>query len=238
MLAIHQLTKTFHNKTILNAVSLSVHRGEIAMFLGHSGVGKSTLLRILNNLETADSGSVSLDNKKLDLTVINKTHLIGMVFQHFNLFEHLTVEKNITLPLEKVMHKKPSEAHTIAYTLLDHYGLADKMHKYPSQLSGGQKQRLAIARTIAMKPQIMCFDEPTSALDPILTSRIAQTIQQLAEQNYIVLVASHDTDLLKKLDCTLYLMSNGSIIQTASSHEFKKNPSAFPELQNFLAGHE
>jgi len=237
MLTIKQLSKSFNNKKILNNISLTVRRGEIAMFLGYSGVGKSTLLRILNNLETADSGTILLDDKKLDLTNINKTHTVGMVFQHFNLFEHLTVEQNITLPLEKVLLKKPSEAQTIAYTLLNHYDIADKAHKYPSQLSGGQKQRLAIARAIAMKPQIICLDEPTSALDPVLTSHVAETIQQLAEKGYIVLIASHDTALLKKLNCTIYLMSEGSIIQTAPSDEFRKNPNNFLDLKNFVAGH-
>lgn len=237
MLKIKQLTKSFNGKKILNNISLTIHRGEIAVFLGYSGVGKSTLLRILNNLEAADSGTIFLDDHELDLTTINKTHTIGMVFQHFNLFEHLTVERNITLPLEKILNKKPSEAQTIAYSLLNYYGLGEKAHTYASQLSGGQKQRLAIARAIAMKPQILCLDEPTSALDPILTSHIAETIQQLAEKNYIVLVASHDTALLEKLDCTIYLMSEGSIIQTVSSSEFKKNPSAYPDLKNFIAGH-
>jgi ABC-type polar amino acid transport system ATPase subunit len=238
MLKIKYVTKLFHTKRILNNVSFAVKKGEIALFLGASGVGKSTLLRILNNLETIDSGSISLDDVPLNLSTINATHTIGMVFQHFNLFENLTAEQNISLPLEKVLGKSPQEALTIAHALLDRYGLGDKKNKYASQLSGGQKQRLAIARAIAMQPKIICLDEPTSALDPVLTSYVAENIQQLAADGYIVLVASHDTALIEKLSCTIYLMSNGSIIESVQSEEFKNNTEKFPLIKKFIAGQE
>lgn len=238
MLRIERLTKYFHTKHILNNVSFSVKKGEIALFLGASGVGKSTLLRILNNLETIDSGTISLDDAPINLSTINTTHTIGMVFQHFNLFENLTVEQNISLPLEKVLKKSKEEAHAIAQALLDRYGLADKKNKYAMQLSGGQKQRLAIARAIAMQPKIICLDEPTSALDPILTSYVGQNIQQLADDGYIVLVASHDTALLEKLSCTIYLMSNGSIIESAQSIAFQNDKEKFPLIKKFVAGHQ
>ena len=159
-----------------------------------------------------------------------------MVFQQFNLFDHLTVERNITLALEKVLKKNSAQAQIIAHELLKDYGLFDKKNNYPAQLSGGQKQRLAIARTLAMEPKIICLDEPTSALDPVLTSYIANTIQQLAQKGYITLVASHDTDLIKKLDCTIYLMHNGTIIEKAQSKELEKNPSLFPHITKFIAG--
>jgi len=238
MLKIDALTKTFYNKKILNNISLTVKKGEIALFLGSSGVGKSTLLRILNNLETFDSGSLLLNNVPLDPATINTTHTVGMVFQHFNLFDHLTVEENITLPLEQVLKKSPAEAKKIAHNLLEHYSLLDNKDKYIAQLSGGQKQRLAIARALAMQPKIICLDEPTSALDPVLTSYVAGSIQQLALGGYIVLVATHDTDLLAKLNCTIYLMSGGSIVETAQSEELKNNPDQFPRLKKFIAGHE
>lgn len=238
MLKINQLTKSFGTKKILNDINLTVQKGEIALFLGSSGVGKSTLLRILNNLETVNSGTISLDGTLLDLTKINTTHTVGMVFQQFNLFDHLTVEQNITLPLEKVLKKNPAEATKIAHHLLQRYGLLDKNNKYASQLSGGQKQRLAIARALAMEPKIMCLDEPTSALDPVLTSFVANNIQQLATDGYIVLVASHDTDLIEKLNCTIYLMSEGRIIETAQSENLKINPDGFPKIKKFIAGHE
>ena len=238
MLKIKNLTKSFKNKKILNDISFVVNKGEIAVFVGSSGVGKSTLLRILNNLETIDSGSLSLNDEPLNLNTINSTHTIGMVFQHFNLFDNLTVEQNITLPLEKVLKYSAAQAQTIAHNLLKRYGLEEKKNNYISQLSGGQKQRLAIARAIAMKPHVICLDEPTSALDPVLTAYVAQNIQQLADEGYVVLVATHDTALLDKLNCTIYLMSNGSIIEVAQSQDFKNNPEQFPLLKKFVAGHE
>lgn len=238
MLKIDNVTKSFNKKKILNNVSFTVQKGEIALFLGSSGVGKSTLLRILNNLETVNSGTISLNGTPINLTTINTTHTVGMVFQHFNLFDHLTVEQNITLPLERVLKKSSLEAQKITHTLLERYGLLDKKNKYAAQLSGGQKQRLAIARALAMEPKIICLDEPTSALDPVLTSYVANNIQQLATDGYIVLVATHDTDLLKKLNCTIYLMSEGSIIETAQSQQLHNNPDTFPRIKKFIAGHE
>ena len=238
MLKIDNVTKSFNKKKILNNVSFTVQKGEIALFLGSSGVGKSTLLRILNNLETVNSGTISLNGTPINLATINTTHTVGMVFQHFNLFDHLTVEQNITLPLERVLKKTSPEAQKITHTLLERYGLLDKKNKYAAQLSGGQKQRLAIARALAMEPKIICLDEPTSALDPVLTSYVANNIQQLATDGYIVLVATHDTDLLKKLNCTIYLMSEGSIIETAQSQQLHNNPDTFPRIKKFIAGHE
>ena len=238
MLKIDQLTKSFGAKKILNNINLTVQKGEIAVFLGSSGVGKSTLLRILNNLETVNSGTIALNGKTLNLATINTTHTVGMVFQHFNLFDHLTVEQNIALPLEKVLKKSAAEAKKLAHHLFNRYGLLDKNNKYASQLSGGQKQRLAIARAIAMEPKIICLDEPTSALDPVLTSYVANNIQQLATDGYIVLVATHDTDLLEKLNCTIYLMSEGNIIETAQSENLRNNPDSFPKIKKFIAGHE
>jgi len=238
MLKIDGISKSFNNKKVLNNISLTVKSGEIALFLGASGVGKSTLLRILNNLETVNSGTLSLHGKPLDLATINTTHTVGMVFQHFNLFDHLTVEENITLPLEQVLKKSAPDAKKIAHDLLTHYNLLDNKNKYASQLSGGPKQRLAIARALALQPKIICLDEPTSALDPVLTSYVANNIQQLAQEGYIVLVATHDTDLLAKLNCTIYLMSEGSIVETAQSEDLKNNPQQFPRLKKFIAGHE
>ncbi len=236
MLNIKNISKTFNTKRILDNISLVVQRGTIAVLLGESGVGKSTLLRVLNNLETVDAGTITLDNKKLDPITMNKDHLIGMVFQSFNLFEHLTAEQNITLPLEKVMGKSKQEAKTIAQQLLKQYSLLEKKDSFISALSGGQKQRLALARTLALKPQIICLDEPTSALDPLLTTHVANNIQALANQGYIVLVASHDTALLEKLDCAIYLMQEGRIVQSASSADFMQNKDKYPLIKRFVAG--
>jgi polar amino acid transport system ATP-binding protein len=238
MLSIKNLSKQFHGKKILDDVSLEVKSGEIAVLLGPSGVGKSTLLRVLNNLETVDSGTLFLNGKPLDIHTMNKKHLVGMVFQQFNLFDHLTVEENITLALEKVMGKSKAEAHHIAHELLKQFGLEDKAHAYISQLSGGQKQRLALARALALKPQIICLDEPTSALDPLLTTYVANNIQQLAKEGLIVLVASHDISLLDKLDCIIYLMDAGKIVEMAKSVEFRKNKNNYLRIKQFVAGEE
>lgn len=236
MLSIKNLSKKFHSKTILNNVSLNINTGEIALLLGASGVGKSTLLRILNNLETYDTGVIELGGKILDIKTVNKTHQVGMVFQQFNLFENMTTLQNITFPLEKSTKKSPQEAQTIAQDLLKRYGLEERSHVYPKQLSGGQKQRLAIARTLALKPQVICLDEPTSALDPLLTNYVAQNIQDLANQGYIVLVATHDVGLIERLNCTIYLMHQGNIIQTASAKEFLAHKNTYPEIKKFVEG--
>jgi ABC-type polar amino acid transport system ATPase subunit len=236
MLSIKNLSKEFRGKKILDNLTFEIKRGEIALFLGASGVGKSTLLRILNNLETIDTGTITLDDKPIDLKNVNKTHMVGMVFQHFNLFEHLTVEQNITIALEKAAKKTAQEAKKIAHKLLAQYGLEDKADAYITQLSGGQKQRLALARTLALEPNIVCLDEPTSALDPLLTSYVASMIQSLAAQNYIILVATHDTTLLEKLSCTIYLMQQGRILETTTSQEFYAHKQRYPAIARFVAG--
>lgn len=236
MLHINHIKKRFGEKHIINDVSLTVARGEIAVLLGSSGVGKSTLLRVLNNLDTLDSGTVLFDGKPLDLATVNHSNTIGMVFQNFNLFENLTVEQNITIALEKVHGVKPDKAHSIARTLLEQYGLSNKSESPVSALSGGQKQRLAIARALALKPKIVCLDEPTSALDPLLTTYVAHTIQNLAKEGYIILVATHDTLLLEKMSCTIHLMDAGIIVETAQSADFVRNKSAYPRIAQFIAG--
>lgn len=236
MLIIKNLSKKFHEKTILKNINLEVAPGTITVLLGHSGVGKSTLLRILNNLEKPDSGDISFNNKALDLTTVNHQHTIGMIFQQFNIFEHLTVEQNITLALIQVVGKTKRDAKKIAHALLEHYDLANLAHAYPSQLSGGQKQRLAIARALALQPKILCADEPTSALDPLLTNHVAHTLQELARQGLIIIIASHDVALVQALECTVYLMEHGTIVESALSQEVQQHPGQFPKITAFMMG--
>lgn len=238
MLRVHNLKKTFGAKNIVADISFTVDHGQIAVFLGSSGVGKSTLLRILNNLESLDGGTITLDSKPLDITRVNQDHSIGMVFQHSNLFDNLTIEENITLALIQVMKKSEKEAKAIADTLLAKYGLLDQAQKYPAQLSGGQRQRVAIIRTLAMKPKVICFDEPTSALDPLLTNYVAQNLQELAREGYIILIATHDIALLDKLDATIYLMQDGMIVETAQTKEYIKTPQAYPLIYQFVTGEQ
>ncbi len=236
MLNINKLSKNIGPKKILNAVSLEVSPGQIAFLLGESGVGKSTLIRILNGLETYDSGSLKLNGQALNNTNIHT--LVGMVFQHFNLFPHLTVERNITLALEKVQNKNAIEAKAIATALLKKYKLEDKAASPVSSLSGGQKQRLAIVRALALNPKIICLDEPTSALDPSLSSYVAQQIQELANEGRIVLVATHSMSLVlnDNLHGTVYLMKEGRIVEQASTEEIKKKPDQFKFISQFVKG--
>lgn len=236
MLRVHNLKKIFGSKLVVDDISFTVDHGNIAIFLGSSGVGKSTLLRIFNNLESLDGGTITLDDKPLDIKRVNQDHTVGMVFQHSNLFDHLTIEENITLALIHVMKKSSKDAIKIAHALLAKYDLLDQAAKYPAQLSGGQKQRVAIIRTLAMKPKVICFDEPTSALDPLLTNYVAQNIQELAREGYIVLIATHDTAILDKLDATIYLMKNGMIIESANTKNFAQKPQGFPLIQKFIIG--
>ncbi|MGE0010193.1 MAG: amino acid ABC transporter ATP-binding protein [Candidatus Babeliales bacterium] len=237
MLTITNLSKAFGKKKILNNVSLTVTQGEIAILLGSSGVGKSTLLRILNNLETYDAGTITFDGKPLNQDTITNTHIIGMVFQQFHLFDHLSALQNITLALEKVQGVAKQEAEEQAKALLAQYDLADKAHMYPQDLSGGQKQRLALARMLALKPRILCLDEPTSALDPVLTAHVAQTIMELAQHGVTVLITTHDTSLVNHLKtATIHLMENGAIIESAPQHALFNNPQQYPQIAQFIAG--
>lgn len=236
MLEIENISKSFNGKKIVNNVSLTIPTGTIAVLLGPSGVGKSTILRILNNLEKPETGTIKLNGKKIDLQSVNKTHTISMVFQHFNLFDNLTVEENITLPLTLTTNLSQKAAQKIADDLLAQYDLTDKKKHRIAQLSGGQKQRLAIARTIALKPKVVCMDEPTSALDPTLTSHIATTITNLATQGFTVILTTHNPMLFDKLDCTIHLMKSGSIIESAPSKSFKENPDPYPHIKKFISG--
>ncbi len=235
MLKIQNLNKSFINKSILKNISLEVHYGEIAILLGSSGVGKSTLLRILNNLDGYNSGKIEFEGKNLDYD----KH-VGMVFQNFHLFEHLTCEQNITLALIKRDKKTRDEAKQIAQQLLQKYGLHNKAKTYVSQLSGGQKQRLAIARTLAIKPKIICLDEPTSSLDPQLTNQVAQIIIDLALDKHILLIASHDTELLRQLQKNnakgkVYLLKNQEIIETVDIVNLT-NPAYSKHINSFIQG--
>lgn len=236
MLEVKNLSKSFDDTPIVNNISFDANKGDILIFLGASGGGKSTLLRLLNNLETADKGELFFNNKKIDPTRIHKDHLIGFVFQNYNLFDHLSVEKNITLPLEKVAKLSTDHAQKRAHTLLEKYHLLDKKDVPVGLLSGGQKQRVALVRTLAMQPKIICLDEPTSALDPVLTSFVAQMIQELADQGYIVLIATHDTSLLDKLRATIHLIDHGQLIESAASEQFFKNRDNFGRISNFVSG--
>lgn len=234
MLKVCNLNKQIRGKPILDGISIEVPENSVAVFLGGSGAGKSTLFRVLNHLETYDSGSFELNGKALDIASVNKNHLVGMVFQHFNLFEHLTVEENITLPLTKIQGKSLADASQVATKLLQRYGLQEKAKLSVQSLSGGQKQRLAIARTLAFDPQVVCMDEPTSALDPLLTNQIAADIQEIANSGRIVLVSTHDMQLVQRLGATVFFMEAGSILSRVHLKDYYADPKSYPFLQAFM----
>lgn len=236
MFKVKNLSKTVRDKKILKDLSFEIAYGKIAIFLGKSGVGKSTLLRVLNNLENYDSGSFFLEDSQLNLAHVNYAHTMGMVFQHFNLFEHLNAQDNIILTLTNCKGINKKEAEHTANNLLKRYGLQHIAKTSICNLSGGEKQRLAIARTLAVNPKIICLDEPTSALDPRLTNQVANYITELAAENRIVLLTTHDMNLLEQLDGRLFLMEEGSITESASKNECISNPTLYPKLQNFLKG--
>ena len=239
-LSILNVTKKVGNKIILDRLSVEVEKGSIAIFLGSSGVGKSTLLRVLNNLETINSGQVYFGDKTkpadlLDLAKVNQSHTIGLVFQHFNLFEHLTVLENVTLALIYVQKLAKKAAEKIAADALKSYNLYEFKDKSVHSLSGGQKQRLALARLIVLKPQVICLDEPTSALDPYLTNFVADSITQLSQEGYTVLISTHDTNLVSRLNATVHLMRSGKIIESVSTKKISEKTA--PLIHAFLQGH-
>lgn len=230
MLKINQVSCVLNNKKILDNVSLSVRPGQLVVLLGASGVGKSTLLRIIGGLQASTQGTVLLDGKPL-------THQeCGMVFQNFNLFENCTAQENIALVLEQVLKKSKAEAVQHARQLLQEFGLLEHAGHYPSQLSGGQKQRLALARTLALQPKVICLDEPTSALDPRLTKTVADTIKRLQEKGLMVIVTTHDLGLLQQLKGTICLMHDGRIVEMVASDDFYANRDKYPELEAFVSG--
>ncbi|MFT5318606.1 MAG: polar amino acid transport system ATP-binding protein, partial [Chlamydiales bacterium] len=217
-------------------LSFQVEKGEIAVFLGGSGTGKTTLLRVLNKLEDCEEATISLDGEKRDFATLREKGEIGMVFQNFNLFENLTVERNITLALVNVLGKSESEAKSIALTLLQKYKLEDKAAMPVRKLSGGQKQRLAIARTLALNPRVICMDEPTSALDPQLTYSLAQSIEELAGHGHTVILTTHDVSLLEKLECKIFLLKEGRICETAKASTYFKNREDYPYINEYVRG--
>lgn len=193
VLEIKNISKSFNNRTILKDFSLDVSQGEIVSIIGDSGAGKSTLLRCINALEMIDSGEIIINNNAISKKNLKQARLdVGMVFQDYNLFPNYSVLKNVTLPLTKVLNINKQEAEIKARELLSQMNLLKRCDAYPYQLSGGEKQRLAIARTLATNPKVICFDEPTSALDPKLVKQIFKIIKELADSGKAILIVTHD----------------------------------------------
>lgn len=200
VLEVKNISKSFNKNKILNNFSLEVKKGKIVSIIGPSGIGKSTLLRCICGLEKIDEGEIIINENRLDSKKIKSANLaVGMVFQDYNLFPQYSILENITLPLVKVLKISKIEAIEIAKKILVQMNLLDKINYYPFQLSGGEKQRLAIARTLAINPQIICFDEPTSALDPKLVKQIFKIIKELSKNGTAILIVTHDIKFAKNI---------------------------------------
>ena len=211
----------------LRGIDLNVHQGEVVVIMGPSGSGKSTFLRTFNALEDFQKGSIVVDGIEIsdDLRRIDAIRReVGMVFQQFNLFPHLTVLDNLTLAPVKVRKRPKAEVERQALELLERVGIAEQAHKFPGQLSGGQQQRVAIARSLCMEPRIMLFDEPTSALDPEMVQEVLSVMQELARDGMTMVVVSHEVRFARKVASRVVLMADGEVVEEAPPQEFFTNP--------------
>lgn len=238
MIEVKNLRKTFGDLEILKGININIEKGEKVVVIGQSGSGKSTFLRCLNRLEKPTGGSIIFEGT--DITAAPEKQLykvrekMGMVFQHFNLFPHLTIRKNLTIAPVKLKLLTKEEANERADLMLKKVGLSDKADNYPSQLSGGQKQRIAIARALVMNPDVMLFDEPTSALDPEMVGEVLVLMKQLAEEGMTMVVVTHEMGFAKEVASRVVFMDEGVIAEENEPQEFFSSPKS-PRLQAFLS---
>ena len=227
MIEVRNLQKHFNDLQVLNGISEQINDGEVVVVIGPSGSGKSTFLRCLTLLEEPTAGQVFIDGQQINApgVDINKVRQnIGMVFQHFNLFPHLTVRKNITLAPVKLKKMTPEQADAKAMELLTKVGLADKADVYPAQISGGQKQRVAIARALAMEPKYMLFDEPTSALDPEMVGEVLDVMKRLAMTGMTMVVVTHEMGFAREVGDRILFIDEGVVMEQGKPDEFFANP--------------
>lgn len=237
MIDVKNLTKSFGDHIVLNDITEHIEKGEKVVIVGPSGSGKSTFLRCLNLLETPTSGEIWFEGEMINAPKTNVNKLrqkMGMVFQHFNLFPHLTVMQNITLAPVKLKLQSKEEAEQNALRLLERIGLADKAEAYPSMISGGQKQRIAIVRALAMNPDVMLFDEPTSALDPEMVGEVLELMKELANDGMTMVVVTHEMGFAREVATRVMFMDEGIIMEQNSPGEFFANPQN-PRLKDFLS---
>ena len=234
-----KLEKHYNSGTIhaLDGVSASIEKGEVVCVIGPSGSGKSTFLRCLNLLEKPTAGQIlfegiDITDKKANINLHRQK--MGMVFQHFNLFPHMTILKNMTLAPMKLHGKSKAEAEALAMSLLERVGLADRANAYPSQLSGGQKQRVAIVRALCMEPEVMLFDEPTSALDPEMVGEVLDVMKGLAKEGMTMVLVTHEMGFAKEVADRVIFMADGKIVEEGSPAEIFSNPK-MPRTKDFLA---
>ncbi len=227
MIEIKNVNKFYGDFHALKNINFSVKKGEVVVVCGPSGSGKSTLIRCINKLEDIDEGLIIVDGVDIDGkgSNVNKVREnAGMVFQHFNLFPHLSILDNITIAPIKVKKMSKHEANDLAMELLERVKIPLQANKYPSELSGGQKQRVAIARTLAMKPKIILFDEPTSALDPEMIGEVLDVMKELAKENYTIVCVTHEMGFAREVSDRIVFMDDGMIVEEDSPEEFFNNP--------------
>ena len=236
MIKIENLYKNFGKLEVLKNISTTVEKGEIISIIGPSGSGKSTFLRCINKMEEPTKGHIYIDgmdlmDKKTDINKVRER--VGMVFQHFNLFPNMTVLENLTLSPTMVKKESKEEAEKYALYLLEKVGLSDKASSYPTQLSGGQKQRIAIARALAMKPEVILFDEPTSALDPEMIKEVLDVMRDLAKEGMTMLIVTHEMGFARNVGNRILFIDNGEIIEDCSPRNFFENPTN-ERIKDFL----
>ena len=237
MIEVKGLNKKFGKVTVLDGLNITINKGDKMVLVGPSGCGKSTFLRCLNQLEEPDGGEIWFDGQlvnspKTDINAVRRR--MGMVFQHFNLFPHLTVKQNITLAPVMQKLKTHAEADEQAVQLLERIGLADKANAYPNTLSGGQKQRIAIVRALAMDPEVLLFDEPTSALDPEMVGEVLQLMKELAASGMTMVVVTHEMGFAREVANRVVFINEGKVQEDEPPAEFFSNPKN-PRLQEFLS---
>lgn len=237
IVSVENIHKRFGQNHVLNGVSLDINRGQVVAIIGRSGSGKSTLLRCLNGLEKIDSGSIRVCDTQInglsskDLLALRQR--VGIVFQGYNLFPHLTVRKNVTLALTSIKRMHVNKANDIARQVLEQVGMAEKLDAYPEQLSGGQQQRVAIARSLAMMPELILFDEVTSALDPELTGEVLRTMENLARDGMTMALVTHEMSFAKKVADVLVFMNAGKVWEIGPPKELFSHPKT-EELNRFI----
>ena len=237
IIEVKDLQKSFGELEVLKGINTEVQRGEVVVVIGPSGSGKSTFLRCLNLMETPTGGSIFVDgveitDPKCDINLHRQK--MGMVFQHFNLFNNMTILRNMTLAPMTLLKKSRAEAEEKALALLRRVGLEDKANAYPSQLSGGQKQRIAIVRALCMNPEVMLFDEPTSALDPEMVGEVLDVMKELARDGMTMVVVTHEMGFAREVGSRVLFMDEGVIMEENEPHEFFAHPKC-ERLQSFLA---
>ena len=238
-ISVRDLKKHYNDGSVhaLDGVTTDIYHGEVVVIIGPSGSGKSTLLRSLNLLEVPTGGEIIVDGVDITDRKVNinlHRQKMGMVFQHFNLFPHMTILRNMTIAPMKLLKKPKAEAEALALSLLDKVGLADRAGAYPSQLSGGQKQRVAIVRALCMQPDVMLFDEPTSALDPEMVGEVLEVMKSLAHDGMTMVVVTHEMGFAREVGSRVIFMDGGRIIEEGTPDEIFDNPQS-ERLRSFLA---